>query len=189
MGGMPSKNPPQDAEQMAISIRAKEKRAAVYRKSDTLEANEERVRNIVTMAAAGLAHVADKGQRVKLSDTETVKRITLEYMRVCAENSAIPNTSGLARALGMSRQALYDFIKRHPDGETTEWLKDVSDSFGQILIDAAITGVTAPIPSIFAAKARYGWREDDRPEITDDHRLTDEESEELLEKYGYGLPD
>lgn len=179
----PSKNPPQDAEEMGLEI-VQRKKNSVYSKKDTLQANEERVRDIVTLAAAGLANVADGDRKkIRLADTEAVKKVTLEYMRICSEYSVIPNTAGLAKALGMSRQALYDHMKRHPGDSTSEWLKDVSDSFGQILIDCAISGVTAPIPSIFAAKARYGWRETDIEEPYDNSISVERDAEEIAEKY------
>ena len=175
-------NPPQSVEEMGLDVLHKKKNS-IYSKKDTLAANEERVRDIVTLAAAGLANVAE-GQRknIRLADTEAVKKVTLDYLQMCVQYSVIPNTAGLAKALGMSRQALYDHMKRHPGDETTEWLKDVSDSFGQILIDCAISGVTAPIPSIFAAKARYGWRETDIEEPYD-NSVIERDAEEIADKY------
>ena len=173
-----------------VMIPPEKKPASVYRKSDTLAANEERIRNIVTLGAAGLMRVSDKDKKIRLSDTEAVKEVTIQYVNMCAKYSILPNMSGLAKALGMSRQALYYHISHHPDNdETTEWLKDCSDSFGQMMMDAALSGVVAPIPAIYMAKARYFWRENDIPDSYSSSKGYERYSaEEIAERYT-DLPD
>lgn len=188
--GRPAKRPPQTEEEMEQSLTERKTGSSVYRKSDTLAANEERIKNITLLTAAGLANVATPGARVQLSDTATVQEITLNYTKTCAEYSVIPSISGLAKALGMTRQALHDHVKRHPDDPTSEWIKEVSDSFGQILMDAAVSGVVAPIPAIYATKARYGWSDHDATDLSEIEGKQKVDAKAIIEKYqNLSLPD
>ena len=179
----PPKNPPQTDDEMALSVIQKSGLKA-YRRSETIEANEKQIQKIVSVMTEGMKHKARENGKIKLSDTWAVKEITIRYMEICAENAALPTMAGLSQALGVSREALYDHVKRHPQDETSRWIRDTSDTFGEILMQSALSGTVSAIPAIFTAKARYGWREDDSGFDRSVEPLPDQATPEAIaEKY------
>ena len=134
--------------------------------------------------------VLDAPQRILLTDTETVKRVTSEYLRSCARTGILPSKVGLARGLGCSRQALDSFVQHNPDHNTTVFLQIAFDAFSEILTMGSLVGANHPIVGIFVLKSLYGWRDNaDIPEAISGGPLGNELStEEILRKYS-DLPD
>jgi len=158
---------------------------AIY-KQEASELNKAAISDLVSAAADGMDRIAS-AEKVSLSDVETVRTVTRLYMRHCAATSMLPTMSGLAGALGYTRQGIYIYIKRHPESETAHWLQDFSDKCGEIMMQAALSGNVSAIPAIFTAKARYGWKEDEQPVMVEDDTGT-LTAREIMEKY-QDLPD
>lgn len=127
-------------------------------KTQTLEANMARVSALVGVAAADMER-ATTGERIPLDDIDIVKTVGTAYLRECADTGVLPTVRGCAARLGYTRQNLYYHAKEHPNGTLAKWLEDFSDVCGEITMSAAMEGVVAPVPSIFVAKSRYGFRE------------------------------
>lgn len=102
---------------------------------------------------------AATAEPISLSDTKEVKRRTVLYLRACEESSSFPSIAGMARSLGLSRQALYDCIWRNSPPETARWLELCRDSFSDILAEAGLRNNCNGVVSIFLQKALYGLRE------------------------------
>lgn len=96
---------------------------------------------------------------VSLSDTQEVKRRTVIYLRACEESSSFPSVAGLARSMGLSRQAVYDCLWRNSPSETARWLELFRDSCSDILAEAGLRNNCNGVVSIFLQKALYGLRE------------------------------
>ena len=185
-----SKNPIQTDEEMSLSI-AEGKQTRVYGgRTETAAVNDARISEIVTSLADGVENLIGDRQKVSLSDLDTIQAVTVRYIRKCSQSAALPTVSGLAKALGVSRQAIYDHIRQHPKSETAKWFEDISDSFGEAMMQAALTGTVAPVPAIFIAKARFNWRDAITIETPVDNRFEEELSpEEIAAKYADWLPE
>ena len=156
MSGKP-KQTPQTRDEMLDTIR--ERKSSVSSRADTVAVNDARITELVETARAGLENVADPARRISLRETERVQEITLQYLSACSEASALPTVSGLAKALGCTRGAIYEWTRTHPDDATTAWLEDFSDTCGELMMQAALSGTVSPVPAICVAKARHGWRD------------------------------
>lgn len=113
---------------------------------------------LIAKTTQELAEAATAGP-ISLTDTAEVKRRTIIYLRACEESSSFPSVNGLARSLGLSRQALYDTISRKSPAKTAEWLELCRDSFSDILAEASLRNNCNSITAIFLQKAVYGLRE------------------------------
>ena len=158
---------------------------AIY-KAESAELNKQAISELVTAAADGMDRIASS-EKISLADAEAVKAMTRLYMRHCAQKSMLPTMSGLAGCLGCTRNAMYNFIKRHPDSETAIWLQDYSDRCGEIMMQAALSGNVQAIPAIFTAKSRYGWKENEEPIMAEpsSEKMT---AREIMDRYA-DLPD
>ena len=105
--------------------------------------------------------MANDPKRVKtpLRDLERVREVATEYLAECAQTGTMPTVRGCAARLGVTRYALYDYAKHHAGSEFSAWLEDFSDACGEVMMAAAMQGSVSPVPAIFTAKARHGWRE------------------------------
>ena len=126
--------------------------------------------------------------KLSLTDTEAIKQQSLVYLQACANSGTTPSFSGLCRTLGYTRMAVYNFLHKQPEHETSKWLSMVSDAISEALADAALHGAVHPIVSIFVLKSRGGWHEDFVSEFDRNPNVgADAESpEEIAERY---LPD
>lgn len=128
-------------------------------------------------------------ERISLSDLDAVQRQAWDFLRACETAGTLPTTSGLARCLGVTNEALRIFKVRHPNHPTTDFLTRFGDYCGDVLAEAALQGLTQPVFSIFVLKARNGWQDTVRIETAPPDPLGAEISaEEIVKKYG-NLPD
>ena len=162
-------------------------------RGQTAEINAAGLSGVVARAADALEkrHTVE---RVNLGDMNEVYKRTVEYLRDCSAHSELPDVAHLAAWFGYSRRGLYQYADRHPESGFAGFLKDVSDDFGAVTMQAAMNGFVATIPAIFSTKARYGWTEGvtqlqivQQPSRFD--RLSDEEKLELYDKYSELLDD
>ena len=187
MAGKPKKQV-QDETAMLESARAKRGSSALYRgRSDTMEANDAKISEIVTIAAAQMANTMDGGRIISLTDTQAVQAVILQYMQACSNAAICPSVTGLAAATGHTRAALYSFLKTRPEHPTSLLLRNCQEMFAEILAQASLSGAVAAIPSIFVLKARLGWRDDAVDELPEPPKDTIN-AKEIMERYG-DLPD
>lgn len=182
MTGRKPNNLPMTTTELAVSMQD-DKRSKLYR-TETMAANDARITELIENVRDGMRNVADPAQKVSLSDTSRVQQITLDYLQACSNLSTLPTMSGLAKALGMTRAALYDHMRRHPHSETTAWLEDFSDTAGEVMMQAALSGSVQQIPAIFIAKARHGYKDVLTVETPSAMReLSDVDTEAIAAKY------
>ena len=149
--------PAQSFGEMVESGQQDKRRSKIYREQSAEFVNEQ-LSALINKTALELKDAATS-EPVSLRDTNEVKRRTMLYLRACEEAACFPSIVGLARSMGLSRQALYDVIWRKSPSDTAAWLELCRDSFSDILSEASLKGQCAAIPAIFIQKAVYGLRE------------------------------
>lgn len=156
-------------------------------RSQTLQINNARTAELVSMAAEEMLRVNSK-EKIPLCDIEMVQAASQEYLVACAKHGVMPTVRGCAAYFGLTRNALYNFARDHRGSAFQEWLQNFSDICGELLMQSAIEGTASPVPAIFVAKARYGWRENEEMPVQDagPPELT---PEEIAAKYADLLPE
>lgn len=126
--------------------------------------------------------VVDRPKKIRLNDLPTVEAVTKDYIKSCLKTGVIPSKQGHARAMGVTRQCVTQYMSRN-DNPTTEYLSAVYDSFAEALQMASMTGRVHPIVSIFVLKSIYGYVEHE-PEILPSGGLIHEDisEDELRER-------
>jgi len=181
--------PPKTDEELATQMQERKLSNNRFYKNaaEMREINDAQLSKLIDISLSGLQHFEER-ECVCLTDTETIKQISMRYLDKCREYSVVPTLTDLANALGSTRRTLYDFFEREPKHPTTIWIRHMQDVFSDILSRSALTGATAPIPSIFVLKSRYGWSEGTNI-IPDKAEADDSLSPDtIMEKYS-DLPD
>jgi len=154
---MAKRNLPQTYGEM-VADNTEKKSNRLYR-AESSDFVDGKLTQLVGATATELAAIADNAEAVNLNDASTLKERTILYCRACADSSTIPTFSGFARSCGLSTQGMNEFMRKHPDSESSEWLRIAHDAFADCLAEAAQRNMVNSIVSIFALKARSGWKE------------------------------
>lgn len=149
--------PAQTFSEMVAEGEAKRKGSKLY-KAEAAAFVDEQLAALVAKTAGELVEAAT-AEPVSLMDTETVKARTVLYLKSCEASSSFPSVAGLARSMGLSRQALYDCIQRNSPQDTAAWLELCRDAFSDLLSEAALRNNCNNITAIFLQKALYGLKE------------------------------
>lgn len=144
-------------DEMVMAGEEKKKSSKLY-KVESAAFVDEQLSALIGKTTAELVEVAT-AEPVSLRDTEEVKRRTIIYLRACEQTSTFPSMAGLARSMGLSRQALYDCTWRSEPRDTAEWLELCRDSFSDLLAEAGLRNNCNGVVSIFLQKALYNLRE------------------------------
>ena len=124
-----------------------------------------------------------KWDKVDLDDPKAVDERCEKYMALCAENDIKPTVSGLANALKISRQTLYDWHA----GNHRPAVKNIIDYYYGVLEDLyeeyMMNGKVNPVSGIFMGKNHFGYA--DKKEITVKAKSKFDElnPDEVREKY------
>lgn len=178
-----AKNPPQTENQMRAAL-MESKKSKIYKvEADAHRADQ--LSALVNRRAAEMMRAADDVDRVRLSDTDIVKGITLKYISSCADVGAIPSMLGLCRALGYSSREIYKVIANRTYPATADWLEYARDTFSDILAESALTNNVNATFAIFAQKAQYAWKESVELDVKPIDPLGDRSltPEQIMEKY------
>lgn len=149
--------PAQTFTEMVEAGTERRKNSSLY-KAQAAAFVDEQLATLISKTTAELVEAAT-AEAVSLKDLETVKARTVLYLKACEESSSFPSVAGLARSMGLSRQALYDCIQRNSPVETAAWLEIVRDAFSDLLSEAALRNNCNNITAIFLQKAQFGLRE------------------------------
>lgn len=172
---------------MLAEQKSKSKGSHLY-KAETSALNEESISDVVSRAADELTAVAEGRQRISLTDTPTLKAISLQYVKACAAAGTLPTMTGLARSLGCTLRATEDFRARNPNTESGKWLQMFHDTCSECLETSAMRGAVNTIMAIFISKARYGLKEGNELVIKANDPLGAKVSpEEIASRYDYLL--
>ena len=119
----------------------------------TAAVRSEIIRDVVK-AQAGLLF-ARPTNKVHLNDIEEVINATREYVELCIEKGVIPGFQGLAVLFGVSRNALYDFLRKKPDSPSGIFLEKARCAFTAARQNAVDRGGASEAMSIFLMKNSY----------------------------------
>jgi DNA-binding phage protein len=143
--------------EMVESERERKSTSKLY-KAQSAQFTGEQLSKLIHKTTAELVDAVD-AEPVSLKDTMEVKRRSVVYLRACEAASSFPSMMGLARSLGVSRQALYDTIWRKSPPETAAWLTMCRDAFSDVLAESSLKNNCNSVVSIFLQKALYEMRE------------------------------
>lgn len=133
-----------------------EKRQSKLYRAETAAFSDQQISELVQRTARELDAARAK---INLSDTETVREVTQEYLSACVDTSTVPSISGLCRALGCSRTAFYHIVNTRTPRETADFFETVHDAFSDVLAEASLRGAVQPVVAIFLQKALFGHSE------------------------------
>lgn len=151
-------NTPAQTFQEMVAEGTEQKTKSKLYKVEASQFVDERLAALIAKTTDELTTAAT-AEPVTLADTGEVKRRTVYYLKACEASSSFPSIAGLARSMGLSRQAVYDCIWRHSPAKTADWLELCRDSFSDILAEASLRNDCNNITAIFLQKALYGLRE------------------------------
>lgn len=154
------------------------KAASDQHKGEELEASLEA--NIEALKASRRRGAVD------WNDLEAIENRTYDYLTACARSQTYPSVMGLAvHGLGVSRQALNDFLTRYPDSPSAKFINMAKDCFADILTNASLFRNADPVSTIFQLKNHFSHT--DRVQLEPvklesplGHTLS---AEEIAEKY------
>lgn len=141
-----------------VEAGTEQKRQSKLYKAEASQFVDERLSALIAKTTGELSTAAT-ADPVTLTDTTSIKQRTIYYLKACEESASFPSIAGLARSMGLSRQALYDCIWRQSPPATAKWLELCRDSFSDILAEASLRNDCNNITAIFLQKALYGLRE------------------------------
>lgn len=176
-----SKTQPQTKEEM-IEVLEKKRETKVYK--NTRNAGNSRTENITELLNGAIKEfeASTHKERITLSDTESVKEQTFEYLGVCAEQGVLPDMQGLALSLGHTARNIYAYKKSKPESDTAIFLEMCGDLFSSLISAAANNGDINNIFAIFTQKAQHGWKETTEIILTPNNPLGDVKSEDELKR-------
>lgn len=129
---------------------------------------------------------------IDINDDQQVEDRINYYFDYCEKEGLKPVVEGLALALGITRQALYDWETGRRRGESSsaraDMVKKAKEYIAFLMSDAAISGQVNPVTWIFYAKNYFGMSDKHEIEVKANQPLGEELSPEEIAKR-VGLPD
>ncbi len=96
-------------------------------------------------------------RKVDFNNLTDVQTRTFNYFAACSKAEVFPSMMGLAvHGYGISRQALNQYLHRHPDGEVTEFILMAKDVIADLLTNASLFNNANAAQVIFQLKNHFG---------------------------------
>jgi len=174
--------------EMALAMQAERNSSGQRKKmypmgggTEAQQARQESLQRNIMRMSQGIRR--NRGE-IDMDNTEAVQARVCEYLDACAEAAVFPTMIGMCtHGLAVSRQAVYQWMSRHPGHRTTQFLNVIQDSFADLLASAALSGDAVSIPALFALKNLHGWADRYQFEpVTEDH-MEQEKSVEDVRKW------
>ncbi len=87
-------------------------------------------------------------------------------------DDVVPQIAGLAVALGIHRDTIYEWAKDPQKEEFTDTLKKIEISQHKVLVNGGLSGVfTAPITKLMLANHGYSEKQEVKQDITGQHTV------------------
>lgn len=121
--------------------------------SETAEVRAQTVREILRVQSGLLFEKPT--ERVHLNNVGEVIEACRRYVEICADKGLIPGFQGFATICGVSRNALYDYLRKNPDSPSGIFLEKARTAFMATRQNAVDRGAAAESMSIFLMKNSY----------------------------------
>lgn len=93
-----------------------------------------------------------KNGKIDLNDIAAVEATATRYLESCKRAGVVPTILGLSAALGYSRKAVWEFITRHPESRTAQYLDALRSAFAAVLAQLGLSRNCSEAVSIFLLK-------------------------------------
>ena len=93
-----------------------------------------------------------KNGKIDLDDLAAVEATATRYLESCRRANVVPTILGLSAALGYSRKAVWEFITRHPESRSAQYLDALRSAFAAVLAQLGLSRNCSEAVSIFLLK-------------------------------------
>lgn len=128
---------------------------------------------------------------IDTTDEKQVEARIYEYFSICNENDMKPSMAGMALAIGVARQTLWDWsVGNARSGTHHDLVKKAVQMLDAQMVDYMQNGKINPVSGIFLMKNSFGYKDQQEVVVTPQAPLGEQTSaEELRDKYIKGLPE
>lgn len=131
--------------------------------------------------------------KIDLYDSEAVRQRLGEYFQIYAEADLKPTVAGMASALGVNRQRLWEIKtgaaigghgKQHLPPETLDLIKKAYEILEMSMENYASSGKVNPVISIFMMKNHFGYQDKTEYVLTPNQpQASDYNAEDISKRY------
>lgn len=124
--------------------------------------------------------------KVNLKSAEEVSERVLEYFTICAEEDMKPSVSGLALALDISRNYMWEIREGHKgkNPEVANAIKKAMQMLDLQMVDYMQNGKINPVSGIFLMKNNFGYRDQQEVVLTPNNPLGEQkDADEIRQRY------
>ena len=128
---------------------------------------------------------------IDTTDEKQVETRIYEYFSICNENDMKPSMAGMALAIGVARQTLWDWSVGNTRSSThNDLIKKAVQMLDAQMVDYMQNGKINPVSGIFLMKNSFGYKDQQEVVVKPEAPLGEQASaEELRNKYIKGLPE
>ena len=131
--------------------------------------------------------------RIDLNDSEAVRQRLGEYFQIYAEADLKPTVAGMASALGVNRQRLWEIktgaavggtTKQSLPSETLDLIKKAYEILEMSMENYASSGKVNPVISIFMMKNHFGYQDKTEYVLTPNQKTeSDYDADDIRKRY------
>ncbi len=128
-------------------------------------------------------------QPVDLHDYESIRTRIIDYFNICAENDTTSTITGIALALGMSRQTLWEIAHDKSTGKyvlpknCTDLIKNMYFYQDTLWEDLMTTGTIHPTAGIFIGRNHFKYQDKIEHVVVAKTNTEDINAEEIKDRY------
>ena len=144
----------QSIEEMACQMEAAKQGNRLYRaqyNEVAAELKAQQFADALNQQMELLAGVKKNG-KIDLNDITAVEATATRYLESCRRANVVPTILGLSAALGYSRKAVWEFITRHPESRSAQYLDALRSAFAAVLAQLGLSRNCSEAVSIFLLK-------------------------------------
>ena len=140
----------QTVEEMACQMEAAKQGNRLYNQVSA-ELKTQQFADALNQQMELLAGVKKNG-KIDLDDLAAVEATATRYLESCRRANVVPTILGLSAALGYSRKAVWEFITRHPESRSAQYLDALRSAFAAVLAQLGLSRNCSEAVSIFLLK-------------------------------------
>ena len=128
---------------------------------------------------------------IDTADEKQVEKRIYEYFQICADNDMKPSMAGMALAIGVTRETLWQWSVGNFRNDTHHnTIKKAVQMLDSQMVDYMQNGKINPVSGIFLMKNNFGYKDQQEVVVTPNAPLGEQVSaEELRERYIESVPE